>query len=219
MQLCGCVDIYVQVESAKYLHNMCLFRRILRMHLCPKALLCNISEFVPVKELFTLGKHEAWSGKQLADTFIVARGVRGREGVQLVLEFCKKHAPQWEDTSYLCQFIDTFENKWCQEVQRTGKLSALSHQEHHHAGFSGMNFVETLKDKNNQVFLFGANGVASRLASFFEEPHLLDAKVLLNFYKELVKVPICMTPRTYFVQIQGARLLGKKHKKEECEDG
>ena len=76
-----------------------------------------------------------------------------------------------------------------------------------------MNFVQTLKDKDNVDFLFSSEGVASRLAGFFERPEEVDAGTLMRFYKELVKEPIRMTPEDYSVQIEGARLVGKRFKR------
>ena len=191
-----------------------LLRRAVRLSLCPKALLSNISEYAPVKTLFTLGKAKGWTGVQLAASFLVARGVRGREGVHVMYNFCKADPPMWEDDKYVDRFIEAFEAKWKEEVLKTRRISALSHQEHHHAGLSGMNFVETLKYKDNRFQLFAKDGIAARLAPYFEQPQLLDADVLLRFYQDLVKEPLHMTPNTYAVQIEGARLLGKKHRKD-----
>lgn len=171
-----------------------------------------------MKAFFTLGKAEGWSGEQLAASFLVARGVRGREGVQEVFSFCKAHPPTWQDDKYVDRFIEAFEAKWKEEVLKTRKVSALSHQEHHHAGLSGMNFVETLKNKDNRFLLFGKDGIAARLAPYFGQPHLLDADLLLRFYQDLVKKPLHMTSSTYAVQIEGARILGKKHKKDNGDD-
>ena len=171
-----------------------------------------------MKALFTFGKAEAWTEEQLAACFLVARGIRGREGVKMVFDFCKDNPPAWNDSKYVNRFVDAFEAKWKEEVLKTGKVSALSHQEHHHAGLSGMNFVETLKEEANQIQLFAENGIAARLAPYFGRPHLLDADVLLRFYKDLVVKPLHMTHNTYAVQIDGARILGKKHKKDENAD-
>ena len=195
-----------------------LLRRAVRLSLCPKALLSNISEYAPVNALFTLGKAEGWSGEQLAASFLVARGVRGREGVQVVFNFCKADPPMWGDDKYVDRFIEAFEAKWKEEVLKTRKVSALSHQEHHHAGLSGMNFVETLKNKDNRFLCFAKDGMAARLAPYFGQPQLLDADVLLRFYQDLVKKPLHMAPNTYAVQIEGARILGKKHKKDNGDD-
>ena len=60
-------------------------------------------------------------------------------------------------------------------------MSALSHQEHHHAGLSGIYFVETLKNKENRFLLFGKDGIAARLAPYFGQPQSLDADILLLF--------------------------------------
>ena len=171
-----------------------------------------------MKQLFTLGKAEAWSGEQLAATFLVARGVRGREGVEVVFKFCKADPPMWRDRTYVDRFIEAFEAKWKEEVLKTHKVSALSHQEHHHAGLSGMNFVETLKNDSNCFLLFAKDGIAARLAPYFGQPHRLDADVLLRFYQDLVKKPLHMAPNTYSVQIEGARILSKKHKKDNGDD-
>jgi hypothetical protein len=194
--------------------SMSLLRRVLRLQLCPKALLANISEWKPMFALFIFGKVEAWSEKQLAACFLVARGVRGREGVQVVFDFCKANPPMWTDSTYVDGFVDAFEAKWKEQVLKTGKVSALSHQEHLHAGLSGMNFVATLKEEGNRFLLFAENGIAARLAPYIGQPHLLDADVLLCFYQDLVVKPLHMTPKTYFVQIEGAKILGKKHKKD-----
>ena len=80
-----------------------------------------------------------------------------------------------------------------------------------------MNFVQTLKDKDNVDFLFSSEGVASRLAGFFERPEEVDAGMLMRFYKELVKEPIRMTPEDFSVQIEGARLVGKRFKRNETD--
>ena len=90
--------------------------------------------------LFRFGKEKAWSGEQLAASFLVARGVRGREGVQVVFNFCKANPPMWGDHRYVDRFIEVFETKWKEEVLKTRKVSALSHQEHHHAGLARSDF-------------------------------------------------------------------------------
>ena len=127
----------------------------------------------------------------------------------------------WEDDKYVDRFIEAFEAKWKEEVVKTRKVSALSHQEHHHAGLSGMNFVETLKNthrNDNRFLLFAKDGIVARLAPYFGQPQLLDADVLLRFYQDLVRKPFHLTPNTYAVQIEGARILGKRHKKDNGDD-
>jgi hypothetical protein len=141
-----------------------LLRRTLKIKLCPKALLYNISEFTPMKELFAFGKRQEWPSAQLAGTYLVARGIRGREGVEVLHDFCTEEEPNWVETSYVNHFVNTFEMKWRANVQRTNTVGALSHQEHYHAGLSGMNFVETLKRTDIRVSLLGPSGMASRLA-------------------------------------------------------
>ena len=196
---------------------MALLERILQARLCPKALLQNISEYAPVEELFRYGKTRGWSTKELADCWIVARGIRGREGVIVLLEFSKREHPCWHEHTYVEAFVGLFAHKWRQEVKKTRSVSSLAHQEGLHAGKSGMNFVQTLKDKDNVDFLFSSEGVASRLAGFFERPEEVDAGTLMRFYKELVKEPIRMTPEDFSVQIEGARLVGKRFKRNETD--
>jgi hypothetical protein len=194
-----------------------MLRRTLKIKLCPKARLYNISEFTPMKELFAFGKRLEWSSAQLAGTYLVARGIRGREGVDVLHDFCRKEEPNWGESAYVNHFVDTFEMKWRAEVQRTNTVGALSHQEHYHAGLSGMNFVETLKRANMRVSLLGPCGMASRLAPFFQEPERLDANALLSFYKELVKEPIHMRIDSSSVQNEATRILGKRQKVKEAE--
>jgi hypothetical protein len=110
--------------------------------------------------LFIFGKVEAWSEKQLAACFLVARGVRGREGVQVVFDFCKANFSMWTDSTDVDGFVDAFEAKWKEQVFKTGKVSASTHQQHLHAGLSGMNFVATLKEEGNRCLLFAENGIA-----------------------------------------------------------
>ena len=63
---------------------MGLLQRVLNLRICPKAQLGNISEFAPLQELCAFGKEQGWSARQIAGTFLVARGVRGREGVKVL---------------------------------------------------------------------------------------------------------------------------------------
>jgi hypothetical protein len=137
--------------------------------------------------------------------------------VEALYNFCKEEEPDWGDNSYVKRFVDKFETLWRAEVQRTNTVSALSHQEHHHAGLSGMNFVETLKNANIRTSLLGPCGMTARLAPFFDEPERLDANVLLNFYKVLVREPIHLRVENSSVQNQAARILGKRQKKEKNE--
>ena len=196
---------------------MVLLERILQARLCPKAFLQNISEYGPLQELFRYGKTRGWSTKELADCWIVARGIRGREGVQVMMEFSKREHPCWHEHTYVEAFVGFFAHRWRQEVKKTRSVSSLAHQEGLHAGKSGMNFVQTLKDKENVHFLFSSEGVASRLAGFFERPEEVDAGMLMSFYKELVKEPIRMTPADFSVQIEGARLVGKTFKRKQTD--
>ena len=169
--------------------------RILAAKLCPKAFLRNISEWHSMEKLFEYAKLKNWTEDQKSGTFVVARGIRGREGVQVLLDHLKIHDPLWEDNSFVDAFVEMFENRWKEEVARTGKVSALSHQEQHHAGLSGMKFVNTLKSMDHRAALFKTEtGLASRLSPFFRDPDLesLDADHLMAFYWMLVKVPMVM---------------------------
>ena len=85
--------------------------------------------------LFEYAKPKNWTQDQKSGTFVVARGIRGREGVQVLLDHLKIHDPLWVDNSFVDAFVEMFENRWKEEVARTGKVSALSHQEHHHAAY------------------------------------------------------------------------------------
>ena len=194
---------------------MALLKRVLRCELCPKALLCNISEFVPIRELFQFAKERRWSARECAATYLVARGIRGREGVRFLVNFCKQKLipPKWEDTEFTCAFIEAFDEAWRGEVLRTGKVSAFSHQEHHHAGLSGMNFVDGLRSATTRVVLFGPFGIADRLQRFFDGREVLSAEVLLDFYTELVRHPMPLHGGTRYVQTEGARILGKRRKR------
>ena len=84
---------------------MALLESILQAGLCPKAFLQNISEYAPVEELFRYGKTRGWSTKELADCWIVARGIRGREGVIVLLEFSKREHPCWHEETYVAAFV------------------------------------------------------------------------------------------------------------------
>ena len=192
---------------------MGILRRILNSQLCPKALLHNISEFGPVRDLFLFAKEHKWTAFQKASSYIVARGVRGREGVQVVANYCKKVARvEWESPAFVEAFVIEFDIEWRAEVLRTGLVSSLSHQEHLAAGLSGRNFVETLKQPGVVEMLFGTDGVARRLSPFFDNCQSLSASRLLDFYKELVRVPIALNAGNNVVQNEGASLLRKKQK-------
>ena len=134
-----------------------LLRRVLNLRLCPKADLCNISEFSPVKALFLAGNEKnGWSPLVMSSTYLVARGIRGREGVQVLYDFCSARSFQvdWQDDVFVQRFVTFFEERWEAAVVRSQEVSALSHQEGRHAGLSGMNFVETLKDTRHRTVLF-----------------------------------------------------------------
>jgi ASC-1-like (ASCH) protein len=108
-------------------------------------------------------------------------------------------------------FVNQFEEAWADAVRKTHLASALSHQEHLHAGLSGMNFVETLLSQSMQ--LFGSGGLAERLAPYFVTPsRAFNAEILLAFYKELVAVPILLRLANSQVRKHASRLLGKMHK-------
>ena len=163
-----------------------------------------------MKNFFSMARARGWSTETLAGSFLFARGIRGREGVEVLYEFCAKFTSDWRQDHVVMSFVDHFESRWRQEVKRTGMVSALSHQEHLHAGLSGMNYVETLKEAENRMLLFGNGGVAHRLAPFFEEPENLNAELLLDFYTALVEQPFPMATQSYYVQLEGARILGKR---------
>ena len=171
-----------------------------------------------MREAFAYAKESKWNAQQLAGTFIVLRGIRGREGVQAALNYLRDQggaAPQWDNRAYLEAFVNHFEEAWADAVRNTRLASALSHQEHQHAGLSGMNFVETLVSQSTQ--LFGSGGLAERLAPYFVTPsRAFNAAVLLAFYKELVAVPILLRLANSQVKKLAIRLLGKMHK---CEAG
>ena len=90
---------------------MPLLQRILRARLCPKALVHNISEYHPVRDLFQLAKARGWSAKEMADSWVIARGIRGREGVQVLLEFLTKNHPRWHEYAYTETFVNVFEGR------------------------------------------------------------------------------------------------------------
>ena len=196
---------------------MGLLQRILNLRICPKAQLGNISEFAPLQELCAFGKEQGWSARQIAGTFLVARGVRGREGVKVLLAFCKQAKKvEWDNQAFVAEFYDTFDQKWRAEVLRTGRPSALSHQEHLHAGLSGRNFVETLADKAMVERLFGESGAAVRLAPLFLDPGNFDADRVVKFHRELASKPIALAAGNYRVQDEGARILGKAPKRRKA---
>ena len=86
-----------------------LLIRVLQLRFCPKAELPNISEFHPVRELFLYAKRNEWCSFQLASTFLVARGVRGREGVQVVEKFVKQVPKvEWENAAFVEDFYNVF---------------------------------------------------------------------------------------------------------------
>ena len=118
--------------------------------------------------------------------------------MQVALKYLRGQAgaaPQWNDRAYLEAFVNHFEEAWADAVIDTRLASAFSHQEHQHAGLSGMNFVETLLSQNTE--LFGSGGLAERLAPYFATPRVtFNADVLLAFYNELVSVPIYFESRT-----------------------
>ena len=71
-----------------------------------------------------------------------------------------------------------------------------------------------MKEVENRKLLFGDNGVAHRLAPFFETAENLNAELLLDFYTALVEQPFPMATESYYVQLEGARILGKRPKIE-----
>lgn len=192
-----------------------LLRRVLNLRLCPKADLCNISEFSPVKALFLAGNEKnGWSPLVMSSTYLVARGIRGREGVQVLYDFCSARSFQvdWQDDDFVECFVTFFEERWEAAVVRSQEVSALSHQEGRHAGLSGMNFVETLKDTRHRQVLF--QDVAVRLACFFDDSKDMSASTLMDFYHALVSHPFAPTTDSYEVHHHGCRLLHKKPKVE-----
>ena len=108
-----------------------LLHKVLRMQLSTKAFLRNISEFHPMIELVEYAKGMALPAVQVAGTYIVARGVRGREGVSAVLDFCKSHGTDWSAPGFCAAFVAFFHKEWCEAVQSTRLAGVLSHQEHH----------------------------------------------------------------------------------------
>ena len=184
-----------QADLAELTPAQKVLPRIVAAKLCPKAFLRNISEWHPMEMIFEYAKLKNWTQDQKSGTFVVARGIRGREGVQVLLDHLKIHDPLWDDNSFVDAFVEMFENRWKEEVARTGKMSALSHQEGHHAGLSGMKFVNTLKSMDHRAALFKPEtGLASRSSPFFRDTDLesLDADHLMAFYRVLVKVPMVM---------------------------
>ena len=167
-----------------------------------------------MREAFTFARKSKWNTQQLAGTFIILRGIRGREGVQVALKYLRGKAdnsPQWSDRAYLEAFVNHFEEAWADAVLDTRLASAFSHQEHQHAGLSGMNFVETLLPQSTE--LFGSGGLAERLAPYFATPGVtFNADVLLAFYNELVSAPILLRVAQSRVKELARRLLGKMHK-------
>ena len=192
-----------------------LLRRVLDLRLCPKADLRNISEFSPVKVLFlAVNEENGWSSLVMSSTYLVARGIRGREGVQVLYEFCSARSFQldWHDDHFVDSFVTFFEEQWEAAVVRSQEVSALSHQEGRHAGLSGMNFVATLKDIRHRQVLF--QDVAVRLACFFDDSKDMSASTLMDFYHALVSHPFAPTTDSYEVHHHGCRLLRKKPKVE-----
>lgn len=193
-----------------------LLRRVLALKLCPKADLDNISEFAPVKELFDAGIEAQWSPLTMASTFLVARGIRGREGVEALHSFCAGEsfaAVCWQNDDFVERFVTSFEQAWEEAVRSSRAVSALSHQEGRHAGLSGMHFVETLKKDDLRHHLL--DDTAQRLAPFFEDPMQISASSLMEFYKTLVAKPFCLITNTYDVHRSGCRILGKVPKVDE----
>ena len=191
-----------------------LIKRALNANLCPKASVDNISEFRPIKALFQKGQVNGWSPLALSSTFLVARGIRGREGIQVLCDYCESQywSTAWQDADFVQQFVDYFEERWEASVKATGKVSALSHQEGRHSGLSGMHFVNTLKRDDHRLLLLA--DVAVRFQPFFATSIVsnFNAETLMNAYAALVAHPFALATRTYEVHIKGVRIVGKKPK-------
>ena len=90
-----------------------------------------------MRDAFMFAKESRWNAQELAGTFIILRGIRGREGVSVALDYLREQggaAPRWDNRGYLEAFVNHFEEAWSDAVCKTRLASALSHQEHQHAG-------------------------------------------------------------------------------------
>ncbi|CAK0845386.1 unnamed protein product [Prorocentrum cordatum] len=115
-------------------------------------------------------------------------------GVEVVRKYCEQFPPDWGSPLYVEQFVEHFQQADDEAVRISGKKSALAHQEHRHASFSGRHFVEGLPGDAVQRDLFGPRGTAERLAPFFGAPSALDAEMPMQVYRELVAVPVQLAP-------------------------
>ena len=203
----------MQVHSHYHFHirsMVLLVKRALLLNLCPKARIENIDEFQSIHRLFLAARrNDVNHVLDLASLYLVARGIRGREGVNVLFDFCESQQFQmeWQNDTFIDKFVTFFEEKWDCAVQFSGVVSALSHQEGRHAAFSGMHFVETLKHPTHRDRLFKC--VAVRLAPFFAEPQKMSSDFLMDVYRCLVSEPFALTSETYDVHRRGCGLLGK----------
>ena len=81
-----------------------------------------------MRDAFLFAKESKWNPQQLSGTFIVLRGIRGREGVQVAMDYLRNQggaAPQWDNRGYLEAFVKHFEDAWADAVRKTHLASAI----------------------------------------------------------------------------------------------
>lgn len=133
---------------------------LLRSGVCPKQDTANISEYVPLANALKKGMRLNYCDLRLATLFVILRGVRGEEGVEICATELFEHG--WDVLS--CNDIRIFalhiNNIYNESVATKRKMkSYLSHAEGRHSGLSGIHFVRTLLYECEQIHVLHDLGV------------------------------------------------------------
>ena len=124
-----------------------LFIDMIKVGLNPKAFSRNIAEF---SALHTFCQRSAQSSlRNFSATFLLGRGIRGVDGINVATSFFKKFNNQITDAN-LVLFVKHFE----EEHKKAGGMTALSHQEQRHHLFSGNRFVSLLGSIDGRAHFF-----------------------------------------------------------------
>ena len=155
--------------------------QVIQLNLCPESVTENIPEYVALRECLRRGSLLGWPNAVCLQTWIVLQGIRGEAGVQVAAEIIGIGVPSWHVEAYCDAFCDAWLARYATEVEQTGRVAVLGHEEGLAQGMTGHHFVEALRCglQRRRVILL-AQKLEAYKAECFGPKEVLEIKRHIN---------------------------------------
>ena len=151
--------------------------------LCPKQTPTAIGEFMAIADSLRKASALRWASKKLSKLFVILRGVRGENGVNLSSKAIFEHGWDIDSPDGIRAFGNHMVAMYNHSVGSGSEpRSFLSHAEALHSGLSGIHFLRTL-GLEEQLELI--ENLAGQLTNFWDKAvaHQIQSTDLLQCYE------------------------------------